>query len=93
MIPHEAIEAAAKALSDNWDAEGEHTKAALRHDAQAALEAAAPHILAEASRDARDELAAVIEAGYGEDPSACPYDHAPVIADAILAAGYRKPTP
>jgi hypothetical protein len=39
---------------------------------------------------ARDELAKVIEAGYSEDPSDCPYDHAPEIADAILAAGYRK---
>jgi hypothetical protein len=39
----------------------------------------------------RDELAKVIESGYGEDPTDCPYDHAPVIADAVLAAGYRKP--
>lgn len=39
----------------------------------------------------RDELAALIESGYGEDPTDCPYDHAPVIADAILAAGYRAP--
>jgi hypothetical protein len=40
---------------------------------------------------ARDELAKVIESGYGEDPTDCPYDHAPIIADALLAAGYRKP--
>lgn len=39
---------------------------------------------------ARDELAEVIEAGYGDDSSDCPYDHAPTIADAVLTAGYRK---
>lgn len=39
----------------------------------------------------RDELTAVIESGYGNDETDCPYDHAGEIADAILAAGYRKP--
>jgi hypothetical protein len=39
----------------------------------------------------REELAAVIESGYGDDPTDCPYDHAPAIADSILAAGYSKP--
>jgi hypothetical protein len=41
--------------------------------------------------NARDELAKLIESGYGDDTTDCPYDHAPTIADAILAAGYRKP--
>jgi len=41
--------------------------------------------------NARDELAAVIAAGYGDDNSDCPYDHAPTIAEAVLAAGYSKP--
>jgi hypothetical protein len=40
--------------------------------------------------NARDELAKVIESGYGTDETDCPYDHAHMIADAILAAGYRK---
>ena len=40
---------------------------------------------------ARDELAALIESGYAGDDSDCPYEHAPSIADAILAAGYTKP--
>lgn len=39
---------------------------------------------------ARDELADVIESGYAVTDTDCPYDHAPEIADAILAAGYRK---
>ncbi|WNN96000.1 hypothetical protein SEA_HIRKO_50 [Arthrobacter phage Hirko] len=41
----------------------------------------------------RDELAKVIEAGYSEDPTDCPYDHAPAIADAVFAAGYAKALP
>jgi hypothetical protein len=39
----------------------------------------------------RDELADLIESGYAVSDTDCPYDHAPEIADAILAAGYRKP--
>lgn len=38
----------------------------------------------------RDRLAKVIESGYGDDPTDCPYDHAPAIADVVLAAGYRQ---
>ena len=41
--------------------------------------------------NARDELAKVIESGYGDDLTDCPYDHAPTIADVVLAAGYSKP--
>jgi len=40
---------------------------------------------------ARDELAQLIESGYDSSDTPCPYDHAPEIADAILAAGYSKP--
>ena len=43
------------------------------------------------SMNAREELAALIESGYAGDDGDCPYEHAPSIADAILAAGYRKP--
>lgn len=39
----------------------------------------------------RDELAEIIDAGYGDSESECPFDHGPEIATAILAAGYRKP--
>jgi hypothetical protein len=38
----------------------------------------------------RDELAEIIESGYPASDTDCPYDHAPEIANAILAAGYRK---
>jgi len=45
------------------------------------------------SNTERDKLAKVIEAGYGDDPTDCPYDHAPAIADAVIAAGYAEPRP
>lgn len=40
---------------------------------------------------ARDELAAVIVAAYGEGNEECPCVQDFDVADAILAAGYRKP--
>jgi hypothetical protein len=40
---------------------------------------------------ARDELAAVIVEAYGESPDECPCEQDLDVADAILAAGYRKP--
>jgi len=40
----------------------------------------------------RDELASVIVEAYGEDPrSECPCEQDYDVADAILAAGYRRP--
>ncbi len=40
----------------------------------------------------RDELAAVIVTAYGEDAEVeCPCEQDLEVADAILAAGYRKP--
>lgn len=54
-IPDEAVEAAAKALYQNtltsWDGAHARTKELCRRDARAALEAAAPHLLAEAWRE------------------------------------------
>lgn len=51
-IPAEAIEAAAMAIlavtPDVWELQSTGTKDRYRWDAQAALEAAAPHLLAEA---------------------------------------------
>lgn len=42
--------------------------------------------------NARDELAKVIVAAYGEDAEAeCPCEQDFEVTDAILAAGYRKP--
>jgi len=42
----------------------------------------------------RDELAKVIVAAYGEDPEEdCPCTQDLEVADAILAAGYRKVQP
>jgi len=44
------------------------------------------------SETERDELASVIVAAYGEDPdSECPCEQDLDVADAILAAGYRRP--
>lgn len=42
--------------------------------------------------NARDELAAVIVAAYGEDAEVeCPCEQDLDVADAILSAGYRRP--
>jgi hypothetical protein len=44
------------------------------------------------SNEQRDELAKVIISAYGEDSEAeCPCEQDLDLADAILAAGYRKP--
>jgi len=40
---------------------------------------------------ARDELASVIVEAYGENPDMCPCEQDMDVADAVLAAGYRKP--
>lgn len=53
MIPDEAVEAAARAFYQNqtgmeWESRSEVLKETLRGDARAALEAAAPHLMAAA---------------------------------------------
>lgn len=65
MIPPEAVEAAAKKLYQAsgltvWDKEDESTRNFYRRNAKSALEAAAPHMLAADSTEAK--LAAVIVA-------------------------------
>ena len=52
VIPAEAVEAAAIAMSecgaDGWEDQGAHFQGVMRRDARRALEAAAPHLMAEA---------------------------------------------
>lgn len=80
MINDEAVEAAAKALfrvhpvskgAFPWDSQPEgRIKQQFRADARKALEAAAPHMLAEAQEAAYSEG---FENGTGEVPWANPY--------------------
>lgn len=61
VIPAEAVEAAAKAAfaqtydASEWELVVIQTQARYMRDARTALEAAAPHMLAEAKADAWDE--------------------------------------
>ena len=80
MIPDEAVELA---LIANWDTEGDQ-----KERMRAALEAAAPHMLAGGVAARADLYEIISHSFYNEhmDPSG----HT---ADAIIAAGYRKVTP
>lgn len=69
MIPDEAVEAAAVGISsalfrnEDWASLGEESRNQFRRDARAALEAAAPHLMAAASSAWHDAVSEVYVEG------------------------------
>ena len=92
MISEEAVGAALYARSTFKNQRGRDNEANLM---RAILEAARPHMLAR-PRPERDEFAEAIAAAdrlHKEDPVDPTVHYSYVIADELLAAGYRRPTP